>query len=196
MAHQLSMPGIKAPPKVTDKLFFAVVPNASAKAQIRRIADSLRSERSLLGKPLPADDLHITIFNTGEGCGLSREWLDMAHAIADRIILEGFKVRFDNVMSFRSQSRVSNQHPLILGASKGVEELNTLYSGFAEFFIQRHCTGIPKTITPHVTILYDNQMIAKRMIEPVEWYVEEFVLLHRRIDQHERLAVLGRWPLH
>ncbi|RYE41204.1 MAG: hypothetical protein EOP21_08990 [Hyphomicrobiales bacterium] len=47
---------------------------------------------------------------------------------------------------------------------------------------------------PHVTLLYDNQLVAGREIAPVQWTVRDVVLVRSVVGQG-RHVIEGRWPL-
>ncbi len=48
--------------------------------------------------------------------------------------------------------------------------------------------------TPHVTLLYDDKLVAEQPIPPIGWTVTEFVLIHSLLGKTEHIP-LGRWPL-
>jgi 2'-5' RNA ligase len=48
--------------------------------------------------------------------------------------------------------------------------------------------------TPHVTLLYDDALVAERPCDAVAWRVREFVLVHSLLGRTVHLP-LARWPL-
>ena len=56
----------------TDRLFFALFPDAEAAMQIAGLARSLREEHGLHGQPLREDRLHVTLHHLGDYAGAAR----------------------------------------------------------------------------------------------------------------------------
>ena len=64
MAEQFLLPGIDAaslPRRVTDGLFFAIKPDPSTSVRIASLAQRLRGEHGLKGKPLATDRFHVSL---------------------------------------------------------------------------------------------------------------------------------------
>ncbi|MGH8283840.1 MAG: 2'-5' RNA ligase family protein [Gammaproteobacteria bacterium] len=53
---------------------------------------------------------------------------------------------------------------------------------------------VKREFTPHVTLLYGNNVMKPQSIEPIGWTVREFVLVHSLLGRTEH-RVLERWPL-
>jgi 2'-5' RNA ligase len=176
-------------------LFFAVMPDTRAAQKIAALARDLQCAQGLKGHPIDATQLHVSIFLYDHFTNLSEKDIRGAMALANRIILEGFKARFDIAQGFRRQSRRSNQYPLALCQSQPCYDFINLRQGFTGFF-REHNIMLPNTITPHVTMLYSDTPAPAQVVKPIEWTVEEFVLLRRHIGQHRPYSVLGKWPLY
>ncbi|MES2073016.1 MAG: 2'-5' RNA ligase family protein [Pseudomonadota bacterium] len=200
MQEQMSLLGFGSSPKPrvpidpTDKLFFAVMPEASAAARIRQLAQDLRFQHALRGLALPAGQLHISLFSLGNHVGLPLDLPD-ATAAASQLAQHAFKVQFNNVLSFRYQSRLSGGYPFVLCGDEGVIGLETLQQGLIEALSHTRFKGVRGSFKPHVTLLYDYRQVPAHTVEPIEWGVHEFVLLRRHINQNRPYSVLGRWPL-
>jgi 2'-5' RNA ligase len=195
MTFQPALPGISPPPAATDKLLFAVMPDARAAQKIAALTLSLRSLHGLKGNLIDATQLHVSIFQYARLTNLSDKDIRGAMAIANRIILERFKTRFDVAKGFRNQSGISNQYPFALCQSQPCDDFANLHQGFTSFFRERNVM-VPNTMTPHVTMLYSDTLAPTLPVDPIEWTVEEFVLLRRQIGRHLPYSVLGRWPLY
>ena len=77
------MTGTDDPAKLTDRLFFAIFPGPAVAARIARVAQYLRSQHGLKGKPLEARRLHITLHHLGDFAGLYKERRDLRGAAQD-----------------------------------------------------------------------------------------------------------------
>jgi RNA 2',3'-cyclic 3'-phosphodiesterase len=78
MPAQSSLPGFDAEPKPTDRLFFAIFPDADTAARIARLALQLRSEHGLRGTPLKQERFHVTLHHLGDYAGLNHGIVAMA----------------------------------------------------------------------------------------------------------------------
>ena len=54
----------------TERLFFAVMPDAVTAARIAELADGLRGDHGLEGWPLACERLHVTLHHLGDYAGL------------------------------------------------------------------------------------------------------------------------------
>jgi 2'-5' RNA ligase len=178
-------------PRATDRLFFAVFPDAVTAARIVDIAQALRDSLGLRGKPLRADRLHVTLHHLGDYAGLPQDVLAMAREAAAGVEAPGFEVGFDRASSFNGKPR---NHPFVLLGDTGVAALRKLQSALGRSLAG---AGLGRLLgsefTPHVTLLYDDRVITSQAIDPIAWRVNEFVLVHSLLGQGER-RILGRWP--
>ncbi len=200
MQEQISFPGSDSSPRPvrpvdpTDKLFFAVMPEASAAVRIRQLAQDLRLQHALRGLALPAGQLHISLVGLGNHVGLPLNLSEATEAVS-QLAQNAFKVQFNNVLSFRYKSRISGGYPFVLCGDEGVIGLETLHQGLMDALSHTRFRGMRGSFTPHVTLLYDYRQVSAHTVDPIEWRVHEFVLLRRHINQHRPYSVLGRWPL-
>jgi 2'-5' RNA ligase len=56
-------------------------------------------------------------------------------------------------------------------------------------FVKSH----PRFI-PHVTLLYDEERVARHAVEPITWTVREFALVRSLLGRSEH-RILQSWPL-
>lgn len=194
MAEQILLPGFEPEPELTDRLFFAVLPDQAAIARIAQLSARLRSAYGLHGRALDAGRLHVSLCGLGDHPGLPQQLLAHAGRAADTVALAPFSVSFDSALTFANKSRASGGKPFVLCGGDGVAGLTALHQALA---LALRAAGLhgPLNITPHLTMLYDGATIAPQAIEPVEWQVREFVLIHSRIGQNLPYTVLRRWPL-
>jgi 2'-5' RNA ligase len=186
------MTGIDEPAKLTDRLFFAIFPGTEVGARIAQLAQYLRSEHGLKGKPLEAPRLHITLYHLGDYAGLPQDIVAAAIAAAASVAMPPFEVVLDRVLSF--PTRLGNR-PFVLAGHDGVDALTV--------FQRTLCAALDKAgigdrvkpqYTPHVTLLYDNHLVVERPVGPVHWTVREFMLVHSLVGKAVYVP-LARWSL-
>lgn len=183
--------GIQAP-QPGERLFFAVFPDADTAADISRLAQALRREHALRGKPARSERLHVTLHFLGDYAGLPQALITSAKQAADRVEAPAFEVKFDRVSSFPGRTR---KHPLVLRGGAG---LQCLFAFQRQIGKRLAAAGLGRFLDqpfiPHLTLLYDEQVLTSRPMEPVTWSVREFLLVHSVPARGEQ-QVLGRWPL-
>src|SRR5580700_2676634 len=103
MPEQFSLMGTDPPPKLTDRLFFGIYPDAAVAAQIAQLAQRLRGEHGLKGKPLQIKHFHVTLHLVGDYAGLRPEIVRQALEAAAAVAMPPFRVAFDRVMSFSTR---------------------------------------------------------------------------------------------
>ena len=192
MTDQLSLIGFPSAPKPTDRLFFGLRPDTSVPPRLTQIAERLRTGHGLKGKPLPPERFHVTLVHLGDYHGVPTGLVKTATAAAATVVAPPFEAVFDRAGSFSGKPR---NHPLVLRGGRGLDQLAALQQALAGALQQaglgRHASG---PFTPHVTLLYDAQILPEVAIEPVGWTVKEFVLVHSLLGQ-TRYILLGRWPM-
>lgn len=191
MPGQLSFAGFEAAPQLTDRLFFAVLPDSAAAARITALAQQVRGQHGLTGMPLPAERLHVTLQFLGDHAGVPRRLVDAASQAAASLSVPAFGIALDHVLSFQGGQR----KPLVLCGGAGVTALVEFHSELGEALA---AAAVPcpasASYTPHVTLLYDERAIARQPVEPVRWVAGELVLVNSLVGR-SRHVVLGRWPL-
>jgi 2'-5' RNA ligase len=189
---QSSFPGFEAPARLTDRLFFAIFPDADAAGRIAELAQNLRSEYGLLGKPLAIDRFHITLQMIGDYPSLRQDVVAAAQAAAETVVMPPFEVNFDRAASFSSAPR---NRPFVLRGGECLAALmsfqNMLMNALAKAGLGQ---GAKTGYTPHVTLLYDDLLVAERAVESISWIAREFVLVHSLLGQKRHIQ-LARWPL-
>lgn len=187
---QQTLPGMEAT-RPTDRLFFAVYPDAETAARIGDLAQRLRSEHALRGAPLRNERFHITLHHLGDYVGLPGNVVSAATEAADRMAASAFEVRFDSVSSFPGRRR---EHPFVLRGTSGLDALLTLHRQLGECLVVaglgRH---VDRAFTPHATLLYDQRELPLQSVDPITWKVGEFVLVDSLLGKTEH-RILRRWP--
>ena len=195
MADQILLPGFEPAPEPTDRLFFAVLPDPAVYQQIKLLTGGLRSTHGLTAHPVRSTRLHVSLHDLGDHAGMPGRLVEHACRAAASVAVAPFTLLFDGAMSFASRSRVSGGSPLVLCGDEGVVGLLGLHRALAEALARAGVRMKPGSATPHLTLLYDAKMVAQQVIEPVEWRVRDFVLLHSHIGKQQAYNVVGRWAL-
>ena len=189
---QLTLEGFDDTPEPTDRLFFAILPDAEAAARIAALVEKQRGEHKLTGRPIAADRLHVSLFHVGDYLGLPHGIVTEAANAAAALKAEVFPVAFDRVMSF--SGRPGNQ-PFVLRADDGLAALTTFQQMLSNTMKRAGINkGAKLGFTPHVTLMYDGHRIAEQAVEEIGWTVREFVLVHSLVGRTQHV-LLGRWPL-
>jgi 2'-5' RNA ligase len=173
----------------TDGLFFALLPDIATAAQLERTAQQLGIRHRLNGAPLAGERFHVSLLGFGAHAGLPPDLVAAASKIAAEIAKRPFDVTFDRAMSFLGRPR-----PLVLCGDEGVANLIAFQRTLGGAIEKGGLGRVKPQFMPHVTLLYDEHGIAEHAIEPVNWTVREFVLVHSLRGQSKYIP-LGRWPL-
>jgi len=192
MSQQFALEGFDAPPKPTDRLFFAIFPDAKAAARIEQLAHGLRVEHGLKGSPLKTDRFHVTLHHLGDFPGVPQDIVAMAGKAAAALAMAPFEVAFDRVSSFAGRPA---GRPFVLRGSDGVAALTAFQQALGSS-MDRSGLGrrAERQYTPHVTLLYDDRIVPEQSVEAIRWTAHEFVLVHSLLGRTQHVP-LGRWAL-
>jgi 2'-5' RNA ligase len=195
MAVQEALPGFDVVPRQTDRLFFALFPDAATAARIGLLAQDLRVEHRLRGNALEVSRFHVTLHHLGDHAGLPTDLVVAARTAAERVSAQPFEVVFDHAVSFAGRSRKPGKKPFVLRGGEGLAAVVDFQRRLGEAMKATVAGRYAEArFTPHLTLLYDDREVAQRPVDPVGWTVNEFVLVHSLIGQTKHI-VLGRWPL-
>lgn len=193
MAGQSSFPGFEEA-KPTDRLFLALFPPSGTSLEIAALAGSLRADHALRGRPLEAARFHVTLNHLGDYAGLPPEVIRQAGAAAQAAArrVAPFEVAFNRAESFASAPR---NRPLVLRGDGGLVDLvafqEALGVELAKAGLGQWARG---SYTPHITLLYDDQLLPPTPVQAVCWTAAELVLVHSLLGE-TRHVHLARWPL-
>lgn len=169
-------------PRFTDRLFFAVLPDAETAERIAEQAAASRARHGLTGRLLKTGHFHVKLSTMHEGHGRpDDDEIDGWMARAGGISMPSFRVGFDRLMSFANGALVLTGDDSTIGM---------------EVLQQRLCDSLDdaprpaRRYTPHVTLLHDGRHIEAESVEPIAWTVREVVLVHSLIGQttHRHIA--------
>ncbi len=186
---QLPLPGFEQ----ADRLFFALFPEAASARCTTKIARGLCTEIGLRAQPFAQHRFHVSLHFLGNYDGAPNEIVAKARDAASMVAAAPFGVTFDLAETLRGRP---GNLPLVLRSSDPSKALFALHHALGEAMAR---TGLgrwasPQYYLPHMTLLYDARDVEPRAVEPVEWTVREFVLVHSLRGQR-RYVALARWPL-
>jgi RNA 2',3'-cyclic 3'-phosphodiesterase len=163
-----------------------------AAARVAVMAQKLCGEANLTAKPFAPKRFHISLHHLGDYVGVPNDVVAKAFAAASSLSESGFDVRFDRAGSFMGGRR---KLPLVLRGGNSVIPMIAFQHALGE--AMRRC-GLSRWVashyTPHVTMLYDQRYVEAREVEPIEWSVREFVLIHSVLGKTRHFH-LARWTL-
>lgn len=194
MTQQTLLPGFSPEPELTDRIFFAVLPDAGAIARINRLTAELKAAHGMRGRAIADARLHATLCNLGDFPGMPDSLVARAGQAAASVAAATapFAVTFDTAQTFINRSR---NRPFVLTGGDGVSGLCSLYKNLAMALLKAGLPGNPPSYTPHLTLLYDDVTAPPQAAGPVEWTVRELVLVHSHIGQNLPYTALCRWSL-
>ena len=192
MPEQLSFAELDIAQRPTDRVFFAIFPNADTAASIALLAQHLRAKHGLKGKVLATKGFHITLHHLGDYLGLPQGVVAKAGEAATAVAMPRFDVAFDRAESFSGKP---GNRPFVLRGGDGVAAL----MAFQEILgTAMKKSGLGRWVaphyTPHMTLLYDDRSVAAQAVATVAWTACEFVLVHSRLGRTAHIP-LARWPL-
>jgi 2'-5' RNA ligase len=177
-----------------DALFFALVPAIADLPWIVDLVKRLRAELGLRGELLSPECLHVSLFGLGVYSRLPKEIVATAKAVGAEVSVSAFDMILDRAMTF---PRHQATHAFVLYPSDEIVALTELHKAL-KFALRRSSLKkwATSSFTPHMTLLYDEQIVSQHVVETVRWRVSELVLVHslrrRGPNRHIHLA---RWPL-
>lgn len=189
---QASLFDFEPPPKLTDRIFFAIAPDAAAIAALQTLTAVLKAQHGMQGRPITGAKLHCTLCNLGDFAGMPDALLARATQAAALVAAgtQPFTAGFDTAQTFINRAR---NRPFVLTGGDGVTGVSALYRNLAGALLKAGIGGNPLSYTPHITLLYDDVTAAPAAVAPVAWPVHELLLLHSHIGQARPYNVLGRW---
>lgn len=175
----------------TDRLFLAVQPDINAASRASALVEAIQPRTGQQAQPVPASRLHVTLHYFGEFAGVPDALLASVDDAMQGLAVAGFEACLDRAWSFGGGPR---SKPWVLGMS-AADRIEALH---AETGRRLAAAGVRAQrgagFIPHMTVLYGEQALAPRAIEPIRLDVRELVLVDSLVGRGEHL-VLRRWPL-
>ena len=173
-------------------VYFALRPPAAVAEQVRTIiAPRLRRE-GLTGRLVPADRLHVSLIGLGCFPRVPSQVVEMACRVAEAIAGRPFRLAFNRLASW---GRGDGQRAVVLSGDDGVIGVETLHDALHAALAARGMVrGRPRPFWPHMTVLHDRRELPETFVGPVNWLVEDFVLIDS-LHGEGRHELVGRWRL-
>jgi 2'-5' RNA ligase len=168
---------------VLHRLFFALVPDAAAAAEIGRLRDGLGGARARV-----ADErLHMTLFALDLPMTPPAGLIADMSAAAARLAGPALRIVLHELVGNGAVTCLKpGDHMPVLKAAQ-----QRLAPALADAGIWPN-RGF--RFDPHVTIAYGQGESVRRQLWPISWRAREFFLVHSLVGLTEHVA-LGRWPL-
>lgn len=186
---QMGLPGFD-PPTPTDRLMFLLYPDPATAELIAQEARRLKDALNLRGAPLLTDRLHITLHHLGDYVGLPSDMVAKGKEAGAALAAAPFEVTFDQAVSFANRP---GNNPFTLQGGEGVQDLIAFQKALGEKMTWARLKP-DKSFTPHITLLYDGQVVPAQAVAPIRWTVDRFALVQSKLGQTQHI-VLAEWLL-
>jgi RNA 2',3'-cyclic 3'-phosphodiesterase len=173
----------------TDRLFFALFPDATTAARVYALQQDLRVRHGLWGRPLAMDRLHVTLCHLGDYSSLPQAIVAKAREAAGELSTSPFEVTFDHAVTFAGRAR---NRPFVLRSKTGAASVEAFQRKLGAEMTMCGLGRFARPYTPHMTLLYDSADVAEHAIDPVTWTVTGFRLVHSLLGQTRHIT-LGEW---
>jgi RNA 2',3'-cyclic 3'-phosphodiesterase len=184
LAHRLDVPRL-------NRLFFALVPDASAAQSILEVVRQLGIRLQPGGRAIAAGKLHLTLSFLGDAVSDAQE--RAARDAASTVSGAPFEFGLNLAGSFAGRST-----PWWLGPQDMPEALEHLQRSLQDALHRAQVPVDRKRFVPHVTVLRDARMrLAPTRVPTVRVAVSDFVLLRSVVgaDADAAYQTVQRWPL-
>jgi 2'-5' RNA ligase len=196
VAHEPYAPAeqlpLRLPPPIIDALYFAVLPDGTARGTISDVGQSCYRQFGSWGQPYLPDRLHLSLLGMGYFDQYSEAGIAAVVEAAGSVRFRPFEVTFDRLMRFGR----GETGPLVLLCADGTEPLTALQVAICSAMLNAGLKPPRQPrLNPHITLLYGcNRMPETILDHPITWTVREFVLIHGLHGQgrHEHV---GKWGL-
>lgn len=195
MAEQLSLFESRQPSSAKYSYFLALFPDSNTAEQLITLGNQIRSAHEMHSRLRPLIHLHISLHFFGCGSDVSKTLVQVLDPICKAVTAQTppFDIDLDRVMSFRGRP---GNNPLVL---VGDDQRNTPLKSFHQLLeaklVQNRLASRPNNkFVPHVTLLYDRQLLSPTSVAPVTWKAEEIVLVRSEAGA-TKCERPGRWKL-
>jgi len=171
----------------TDRLFFAVLPDAETVEAICSARRRLCEKAALSGPEVPPEHFHVTLWRVGDYVvPPTAEDIDAIVRQAGPVELPPFRVSFGCVQSL-------SRGALALSAGRGSTDLETLSTRLRDA-LNAASAERKHAFRPHMTLMRSDKILPERRIKALGWTVREVVLVHSLLGKGTH-RVVGRLPL-
>lgn len=175
-------------------LFLALFPPPEIARRLGQTAAELRERHGLRGPCLQIEHLHLTLHTVlGFPDTAPMSVIDAARAAAAGAAGPPLPIVFDRACSFINHGERGRNAFVLRCTARSDAAVAPLRHKLALALRQSGLQPQPSS-TPHVTMLYDRQVVTEHPIEPIHWTATHLalVLSHRGLSHYE---VLGDWQL-
>lgn len=150
----------------------------------------LQQAHQLRGQRIGQDRLHVTLAPVFAPHRSLADTIARAKSVAAGIQYGRFPVCFEWSESFRLRR---SHHPFVL---RGDASMGPLLEFRDQMHAQLGRAGfhLPRSYTPHITLLWADRPVEANPIAPIHWTVRDFVLVLSVVGEARHIHV-GRWPL-
>lgn len=177
-------------------MFFAILPDDEAKAEIIRIGERFVKTHRLGSSAVDFERLHVTVAPVGKPDRLQQPLESALIAAGDAVQMHCFDVTLDSAMRFSHQAE-DGRFPFVLCAdAPTIQSALSLRRSLADAQYAQglRVAGISSYL-PHVALLHGRGIDrVEQRIPPISWTAREFVLVRSYFDQF-RYEIVARWPL-
>ena len=171
----------------TDRLFFAVLPDAETGEAICSARRHLCEKADLQGAEVPPEQLHVTLWRVGDYVvPPTAEDIDAIVRRASTVEMPPFRLSFG---AAKSHSRGA----LVLCGGRGSADLEGLSTRLRDALTSPGPER-RRAFLPHMTLMRSETILPERRIKAIGWTVREIVLVHSLLGRAKHRAV-GRLPL-
>lgn len=177
------------------KLFLAIFPQPEVVQGVTAIGAALRLQHGLRGTLHRPERLHLTLaaiadFHPG---AVNRLPIDASLAAAAGVSCPALPLVFDQAGSFQNRGRPDNNAFVLRCDAASDDAVARMQQALLQPLRRLKLHPQPSS-TPHMTLLYDSQVVPAHPIEPLRWVADRFALIlsHQGLGHHQWL---GQWPL-
>ena len=171
----------------TDRLFFAVRPDAETVEAICSARRKLCEKASLSGPEVPPEQLHVTLWRVRDYVvPPTSEDIDAILRQAGTVEMRPFRVSFGCVKSV-------SRGALVLCGGRVRAELEKLSTQLRDA-LTPPCAERKRASLPHMTLMRSETILPERRIRAIAWTVREIVLVHSLLGEASHRSI-GRVPL-
>lgn len=171
----------------TDRLFFAVRPDAETVEAICSARRKLCEKAGLSGPEVPPEQLHVTLWRVGDYVvPPTSEDIDAILRQAGTVEMPPFRLSFGCAKSL-------GRGALVLCGGRGSADLELLSIRLRDALTPRGAEG-KRAFLPHMTLMRSETILPERRIRAIGWTVREIVLVHSLLGRATHRPV-GRLPL-
>jgi RNA 2',3'-cyclic 3'-phosphodiesterase len=174
-----------SPAEPAARVFFAIVPPPAAQAALAELARSIAPR--VKGRPVPVDNMHLTLAFVGAWPGSRMRHL---HAAGAAVRGEPFRLTLDTLGGFRRSGIAW------LGPSHPPPQLITLAAALGDALRNEGVPYDARVFRPHVSLA--RRVHGRRLeeiVEPVTWDVDAFSLMESTSRSGAvRYEALASWP--